>query len=877
MKKPEEHFLSNGIPVILQHFEGPVGTLHWWNLTGSTDERPDEAGFAHFLEHMLFKDAAAKETGRESTGQTARVIESLGGEINAYTTFDQTVYHVTCSEQYWEKVMDHFSVMAKPQKFLKADFEREREVILEELRRGEDSPDRQLYQSLFNLTYQKHPYGRPVIGYVKTLKAATAQKLEAFYRRQYVSAQMGVVVVGPIEDKNGARKTKILSILEKRFGGKTIPKRPLAPRSRPTEVLERKEARFESKHFDIKTPELAVSFRIPELLHDNTAALEVLAGVLGMGESSRLYQSLFYEKSVVTDASASVYVPRDPGMFLVSAELKKTEDLEVVFQTLLHHIQDIASGHATKEEIERVVSNIESEKLYATQTVDGIANRLGFLRFSLGDLHFDHQYLEKVKAVSPATLKRLAETYLIPERMSAVLFQPKTEALHSFASIQSLLKPFTKPSEVKSKPKASLGRSPKSALDPEIFRTPGGLQVAYFPRSNSPVYSLYLSAFGGTRSEIPLDPHYWGASHLLAQTWAKGTSRLNSKQISQITEGSAASIDGFSGRNTIGLQSTALVRDWDKMGPLFQEVLFDASFLDEELSHAKRVTEEMIRSIPDHSSQVCSRLFMENLFEGHPYSKSTLGDLEHLGKIQSSDLKTLHRRWIQPENLALSVVGGISRDQLDHFLQQIDAQLKNSPKTPLVELNQIPDAPALPAARWAHASFQREQTHIMVGAPGLSMHNEDRYALRLLQNILGGQSGRLFIELREKRSMAYSVSPMSMEGLNAGYVGTYIACSPQKTDEAVAGMRTVLEDLITKGPTANEMTRAKNYYLGQRSMDLQSTWALAAHFGLELLYRGQVVSEAEIRSRISKVSATQIQKLGKRLFLDQPKLTVIVA
>ena len=99
----EEHRLSNGIPVILQHLDGPVGTFHWWNLTGSTDERPKEEGFAHFLEHMLFKDAGAKETGIASSGQTARLIEALGGEINAYTTFDQTVYHVTCSEQYWRK------------------------------------------------------------------------------------------------------------------------------------------------------------------------------------------------------------------------------------------------------------------------------------------------------------------------------------------------------------------------------------------------------------------------------------------------------------------------------------------------------------------------------------------------------------------------------------------------------------------------------------------------------------------------------------------------------------------------------------------------------------------------------------------------------
>ncbi|MBS1959383.1 MAG: insulinase family protein [Bdellovibrionales bacterium] len=874
MKKPEELFLSNGIPVILQHFDGPVGTLHWWNLTGSTDERPEEAGFAHFLEHMLFKDAGAKDTGRASTGQTARVIESLGGEINAYTTFDQTVYHVTCSEQYWEEVMDNFSIMAKPQRFLKSDFEREREVILEELRRGEDSPDRQLYQNLFSQTYHKHPYGRPVIGYVKTLKAANVKKLEAFYNRRYVSEQMGLVLVGPIDDTKGARKKKILNVLEKRFGKRTIPKKTLAPRVRPTEPVFAKGARFQAKHFDIKTSEFAMSFRVPELMHDDSAQLEVLSGVLGMGESSRLYQSLFYEKSLVTDASASLYVPRDPGMFLVSAELKNTANLEGVMDAFLGHVKEINGGKATKEEIERVVHNIESEKLYSTQTVDGLAGRLGFLKYSLGDLNFDAEYIEKVKAVTPSTLKRLSETYLVSERMSGTLFQPKDEALYSFRSIQEKLAPSTTVAKA-AKPGAKTPA--KGALEPEIFRTDSGLHIAYYSRPSSPVYSMYLAAFGGTRSEIPLDPRYWGASHLLAQIWAKGTGSLTSKQISHITEGAAASLDGFSGRNTIGLQSTALVRDWDKLSNLFEEVLFDPSFSEEELAHAKRVTEEMIRSIPDHSSQVCSRLFMENLFTKHPYAKSTLGDLDQLQRLKSADLKALHHRWIQPKNMTLSIVGGIGRGEVESFANRVDSKMRASNPTPLTELSHIPAHEKLVAPRWAHASYQREQTHIMMGSTGISMHNPDRYALRLMQNILGGQSGRLFIELREKRSMAYTVSPMVMEGLDTGYVGTYIACSPSKAEEALAGMKNVLETLIKKGPTEAEMTRAKNYYLGQRAMDLQSTWSLAGHFGLELLYRDSVVSETEIRKKIEQVSAKQVQKVGEKLFLNQPSVTVTVA
>ena len=109
---------------MFQHYDGPAAATYWWVRTGSADESAPEAGFAHFLEHMLFKDASAKETGRASTGRMASAIESLGGDINAYTSFDQTVYHVTCAEKHWEKVIDVFGGIAKPQSFLKSDFNR---------------------------------------------------------------------------------------------------------------------------------------------------------------------------------------------------------------------------------------------------------------------------------------------------------------------------------------------------------------------------------------------------------------------------------------------------------------------------------------------------------------------------------------------------------------------------------------------------------------------------------------------------------------------------------------------------------------------------------------------------------------------------------
>jgi zinc protease len=145
-----------------------------------------------------------------------------------------------------------------------------------------------------------------------------------------------------------------------------------------------------------------------------------------------------------------------------------------------------------------------------------------------------------------------------------------------------------------------------------------------------------------------------------------------------------------------------------------------------------------------------------------------------------------------------------------------------------------------------------------------------------LQTLLGGQSGRLFIELREKKSLAYTVSPISFEGLEKGYVGTYIACAPQKRKEAIEGIRKTYEDLLAKGPTDKEMDRAKEFYIGRRAMDLQSDPSLAAHFGLEALYRIPNLTEDQLAKKIRAISAKDVRAICRKYLLEPHMVTSIV-
>lgn len=884
--QPEQVQLSNGIPVILQHYESPVAATYWWVKTGSADEAAKEAGFAHFLEHMLFKDAAAKESGRASTGQMARVIESLGGEINAYTSFDQTVYHVTCAAQHWEKVLDAFGTMAKPQKFLVQDFEREREVILEELRKNEDSPGRQLFQSLFSSTFSKHPYGRPVIGYVKTLNAAKAPQLESFYKRNYISGNMGLVLVGPILDKTGARKKAILRYLEKHYGSKVLRKTDASERVRLHEREIRDGAQWNVKPFDVKTPTLSFSFRVPELEHEDLPALDLLSNVLGAGELSRLYQRLFYQTSLVTDVSAGLYVPKDPGMLYFQAEVDSTEKLKQTAEEMFKELRRLGEEGPTSEELARVLINAESERLYSTQTVDGMAGRLGFLKFIMGNLTFDQEYLDELRMVTSSKIQEVAKKYLDYRRMSGVILVPKSEAKFDSVEIESLATRILsaevqREQLVPSIPKLVI-KGKKTESPAEIVKLPSGMQVCFYPRPSSHAFSVHAAVLAGVRLEVshPIEsPNTdWGASYMMALTWPKGAAELNAQQISGIVEGRAASLEGFSGRNTVGLQMLGLARNWPELSNLFTKVLLNPTFPKDEVDHAKRVAEDSVRSLEDHSSQLCSKLFLETLFETHPYGRIPQGSLSSLQAIHSEKLRLFHKGWIRPERLVISVCGAIRRAEMESWVQRLEKEAQSHiiGKAPFNLTDQLSVEPTLKAPRWVERPLGREQCHILVGGLGTEIDADDRHALRLLQTLLGGQSGRLFIELREKKSLAYTVSPVSFEGIERGYVGTYIACAPQKREEAIAGIAHVLQKLVKQGPTQQEMNRAKEFFIGRRAMDLQSDSSLAAHYGLETLYKVPHLTEQLLTQKMKSITAKEVQAVCRKYLVDPYMVTSVV-
>ena len=184
--------MDNGLKVILEENNtSPVVALQIRVKVGSADENDEEAGICHFIEHMLFKG-----TDKRKVREAAKEIESLGGTINAYTSYDQTVYHITIASRYAETGLDILSDAIQHSTFDPLEFEREREVILEEIRRGEDDPSKRLFRQTMTTLYQQHPYRRPVIGYQNTIRSIQRNQMVSFFKKWYVPNRMVFIAVG---------------------------------------------------------------------------------------------------------------------------------------------------------------------------------------------------------------------------------------------------------------------------------------------------------------------------------------------------------------------------------------------------------------------------------------------------------------------------------------------------------------------------------------------------------------------------------------------------------------------------------------------------------------------------------------------------------
>ena len=832
-----KYSLENGMTVLLERNDSsPVVAVNVWVKTGSACEVEGEYGLAHVHEHMLFKG-----TEKRRVGEIAGMVEAGGGDINAFTSFDETVYYIVSARRFLPMALDVLSDVMENSIFDPAELEKELEVVQEEIRRGEDSPSRVLSQKLFSTAYRVHPYGRPIIGTKKSVASFNRSGILDFYRKWYSPDNMILVVVGDFDPDS------IKDAVASTFGKI---KRRKTPACELSPEPEQKRARTFVLGRDVSTGYFSFAFHAPSASHADTPVLDVISGILGTGDSSRLYRKLKERNATVNDIYAYAYSLKESGLFIVGGVLDPGK-VEKASGEIIAEIELIKSEPVGAEELARAKTNIERDFIRSEETMQGQARKLGYFEIETGDYGYERLYLERVRGITPEDILRVARKYLVEKNLTAGVLLPrdKTEAVE-----RDFKKALAFPGGTEKKEKKK-GSSAQAEF--KKYELSNGIRVLLKRNPAVSLFSAQAAFLGGLRYE---DAGTNGISNFMAEMFTRGTSSRSAEDIAVQIEGLGGVVDGFSGKNSVGVTLSALSGNFEGAMDIFSDVILAPSFSDEEMERGRREILADLKRQKDSLTGKTVRNFLGTLFLRHPYRFDVLGTEENVSGFTSAGVRKFYEKVIRPENMVISVAGDIDTEKTLDVLEKLFGGMKKGGFRKI----RLPRESALSVERES-VEFEKEkaQTHIVAGFHAPGFKSRDRYAFEVLNTVLSGQGGRLFIELRDKKSLAYAITSFYVPGMESGYFGIYIGTAPQKEKEALEAIKEQLQ-LVLKGVGERELERAKNYIVGSFEIGLQRNSAQASTVGFDELYGIGTYEYRKFPEKILAVTADDVARVARK-------------
>ena len=419
LNAPTLHRLPNGLTIVAEQMPIEAVNLNLWLGVGSAIEAQEINGMAHFLEHMIFKG-----TDRLASGEFEQLIEQRGAVTNAATSQDYTHYYITTAPQDFAALAPHQIEVLMNAVIPDEAFERERSVVLEEIRRSEDNPRRRTFYRSMEAAFARLPYRRPVLGPASVIENLKPQQMRDFHATWYRPQSMTAAVVGnlPVE--------QLIQIVTESFetaqshahapAESYVRDLPSAEPEEPFTTIERQDYIDDS----LQQARLVMMWRVPGMTDlPQTYALDVLASVLGRGRTARLVRELREDRGLVSGISVSNMTYMQQGLFYISAQLP-AENLPVVEAAIVEHIQRIQTEPISDFEIDRIRTLVANRYVFGNETPSDRANLYGYYQAVIGDLLPALEYPARVEALSAADLQASAQQYLPPTAYSVVTLKP---------------------------------------------------------------------------------------------------------------------------------------------------------------------------------------------------------------------------------------------------------------------------------------------------------------------------------------------------------------------------------------------------------------------------------------------------------------------
>lgn len=812
--------LENGLIILAK--ESPPRDLVSINVIvkagPSSEEEYTASGISHLVEHLLFKGTALRKAG-----DIEREMRSYGGLINGSVSHDTTTYDVTVPAKYFTQALSVLKDMLANSVFDKAELDKEREVILKEIKLNEDDPEKRLMVRLFENAYISHPYKYPPIGYEKMLKSLTRDDVVKYYNRRYVPNNMVIAVVGGINAKDAALD------IENEFGRFRSPSyKPAVRHEKEPPQTGKRIIREESP---VALSYLAMGFHSTGMLDKDLFAMDLLSMILGRGNNSRLNKLLLKDKREVHSISAWNYTPADPGLFVITALLNE-DKIEAAEKDILDEIRKIKDGDISDSELESAKAAVIGDRILSRETVEDQAEDLSESEAIAGNIDFYDRYVEGVKKVSKYDIRRSAAQYLNEDNLTEISLVPKgSETLPSV-----------------SVPKAHTEEKfEKRTLS-------NGLILLTRVSAKIPAVSVTVVFSGGLIAE---DKDNNGISSLTAKMLLDGTRKRKESEIISAIEDRGGRIYSFSGFNSFGLNLTSLKDDTDMALELVRDIITDSVFTQDELSKEKYLTAAAIKEEDDDIFERGSYLLRKMLFKDHPYGMRDIGEEESVRSIDRDDLIRFYQSHCIPNNTVIAISGDIDPEKVFKKVESLfgDIQRKDLARP-------SKSAPSAESSGSQIVKMDKEEALLMLGFKTVAMNNPDRYPLNVLSGLLSGTSGRLFTALREKSALAYTMGSAQKLGIDTGFILFYVATTIDKVGEAkrllLNEISAVKEGLFTE----EELAAAKRELISSQSMLMETNAANSFQAALDELYGLGYDNLYKFENETNKVTKYDIMRVA---------------
>ena len=827
---PVQRTLPNGLRVIVERFPAaPVVAVRFYVHTGSVWEgKYAGSGISHLVEHTV-DHGSAKFTRQQI--KEARAL--LGESTNAFTSQENTWYVYTTSADRLDLALETMADYVLAPTLAPEAVKQEQETILHEIQQDADEPGRVLWDLFDSTLYQQHPARLPIAGFAASLAALTPEDAQAYHRARYAPENVVLSVVGDLDpEKVLARATEILA---------AYPPRATLPTVLPAEppLLARREIVRELP--SVQRARLLMGWQGVNLFSPDMYPLDLLAQVLGRGDTSRLATRLKYAEGLVDDIGAGDDTPfYNAGAFIVSATFA-ADKLEAVKAGILREVRRVRDQGVTQAELDRARQQMQAAKVLSQQTADGRADSLGVDLLLTGDAQFTQHYLERMATVTPAQIQAAARKYLNPE-------------IYALAAIRPPLPPGAQA------PPSSTVKAARS----EKLVLANGLRVIVNSQPGSGAIYALGAALGGLRLDPAGQP---GLSNFMAELLPHGAAGRSREQIAARLEGRGASLDSFAGRDSVGLQGAAVAEDAGLLVSTLADCLRRPSFPEAEIDAVRAESLAALSQQEESTYTAIDLLLRGALFPQHPYRWPSKGTAQTLKSATRPDLVAAHRALVSPMQTVLVLAGDVTAEQARKLAEQYfgDWQLSPHPLTP----------PALdpPLTERLDRTVTRDQAQALLfyGWNGPRLSDPRAPVWGMLFSYLGAHSGMdpIFSPLRAA-GLVYDAGAFLSAGFDPGDAVVYAATDPAKTGDCRTHLEAAIRGVQEQPLTTEQLTRTRESMLTDNALSLADPAERARRQGLDELYGRGYDYYLGYAERLGKVTVEQIQTLAREaLALDK--------